>query len=132
MMGAKGCSQEKRPHVRAFGKGVGPEFEGSTRSGCCHCWQPLQVSRLPTGANFSSTSCLRPVVKKPRGPTVDHDHLQSTVKYPADLFQFPNRLGCDGLESPELVGLTPELVALTPELAGLTLELSDLTCENGF
>lgn len=40
--------QEKRPLVRAFGKGVGPEFEDSTRSGCRRDRQPLQASRLPT------------------------------------------------------------------------------------
>jgi hypothetical protein len=40
-------SEKKCPRVRAFEKTAGPEFEGSTRSGCCHGWQPLQVSRLP-------------------------------------------------------------------------------------
>lgn len=61
----KGLFQEKRPRVRAFGKGAGPEFEGSTRSGCCPCWQPLQVSRLPAGSNLSSLSCVRSVLNKP-------------------------------------------------------------------
>ncbi len=40
-------TQRNRPHARAFEKGAGPEFEGSTRLGCCRRRQPLQVSRLP-------------------------------------------------------------------------------------
>ena len=39
---------EKRPQMRAFEEGVGPEFEGSTRSGCHRHRRPLQHSRLPT------------------------------------------------------------------------------------
>ena len=39
---------EKRPQMRAFEEGVGPEFEGSTHSGCHRHRRPLQHSRLPT------------------------------------------------------------------------------------
>lgn len=53
-------TQKKRPHVRAFGKGVGPESEGPTRLGCCHCRHPLQTSRLPTGSTLDERPSSRP------------------------------------------------------------------------